>query len=50
LLQLTVPEHYLDLIDAALSDKKRARAAIKRDPEEPRGPQELLRDMDISQG
>lgn len=48
LLQLTVPEHYLDLIDITLAEKTRARTVIKRDPEEPHGPDELLREMDIS--
>ncbi len=44
------PEHYLDLVDIAIADKTRTRTALKRDPEESHGTDELLREMDISHG
>jgi hypothetical protein len=49
-LQLKIPEHYLDLIDIALSDKQRARSVVKKDPDESYEAHELLQDMEISRG
>jgi hypothetical protein len=43
-------EHYLDLIDIALADKKRVRSIVKRAPDGSGGPHQLLQDMDISHG
>jgi hypothetical protein len=50
LLELKIPEHYLDLIDIALSDKQRARSVVKKDPDQAHEAQELLQDMEISRG
>ncbi len=50
LLELKIPEHYLDLIDIALSDKQRARSVLKNDPDQAHEAQELLQDMEISRG
>jgi hypothetical protein len=42
------PEHYLDLIDIALSDKQRARSVVKKDSDESHEAHELLQDMEIN--